>query len=63
MNLLVGLLVIGAIAAGVGHDRRRRYERQRLTRPEVNRWEDEGGAVPVTDTQTAAQTEPRVGQI
>ena len=61
MNWLVGLLVIGTVAAGVSHDRRRRLERERLPRPEVNRWEDEGGAVPVSEGRTASQTEPRTG--
>jgi hypothetical protein len=61
MNWLVGLLIIGAVAAGASHDRRRRRERERLPRPEVNRWEEEGGAVPVTEGRTAAQTQPRAG--
>jgi hypothetical protein len=61
MNWLVGLLIIGAVSAGVSYDRRRRYERERLPRPDVNRWEDEGGAVPGAEGRTAAQTEPRAG--
>lgn len=46
MSRLVGLLAIAVIAAGISFDRRRRRERTRLTRPEINRWEDEGGAIP-----------------
>lgn len=46
MSRLVGLLAIAVIAAGITFDRRRRRERTRLTRPEINRWEDEGGAIP-----------------
>lgn len=56
MNWLVGLLVIGAVAAGVSHDRNRRRRRERVPRQDVNRWEDEGGAVPVDNDRTAAQT-------
>lgn len=45
MSRLVGLLAIAVVAAGINFDRRRQRERTRLTRPEINRWEDEGGAV------------------
>jgi hypothetical protein len=42
----VSLLAVAVISAGVALDRRRRRQRIRLARPEINRWEDEGGAVP-----------------
>jgi hypothetical protein len=57
MNWTVGLLSIGAVILGTSLDRRRQRERQRLARPEIHRWEDEGGAVPVSRSRTAAQTE------
>jgi hypothetical protein len=56
MNWAVGLLSIGAVILGTSLDRRRQRERERLPRPEIHRWEEEGGAVPVSRTQTAAQT-------
>jgi len=52
------LLAIAALSAGLAYDRRRRRERIRLARPEINRWEEEGGAVPVEADRTAAQTQP-----
>ena len=45
MSRLVGLLAIAVIAAGITFDRRRRHELRSLTRPAINRWEDEGGAI------------------
>lgn len=45
MSRFVGLLAIAVITAGISLDRRRRHERISLTRPEINRWEDEGGAI------------------
>jgi len=57
MGLRVSLVVaIGVIAMGVALDRRRQQEQSRLPRPEINRWEDEGGAVPISSSRTAAQT-------
>jgi len=55
MNWLIGILAMGAVAAGHALDRSRRQERRRVTRPEINRWEEEGGAVPVSTGRTAAQ--------
>jgi hypothetical protein len=58
MGWFIGFLAIGLVALGAGYDRRRQRELLRLTRPEINRWEEEGGAVP-TDTpesKPAAQT-------
>ena len=57
MNWAIGLLSIGAVVLGTQLDRRRQRERQRLPRREIHRWEEEGGAVPVSRASTAAQTE------
>ena len=57
MNWAIGLLSVGAVILGTTLDRRRQRERQRLPRQELHRWEDEGGAVPVSPARTAAQTE------
>jgi len=46
MNWKIGLLSVGVIALGAALDRRRRRERQRLPRPDIDRWEEEGGALP-----------------
>jgi hypothetical protein len=45
MDWIIGLLAVGTIALGAGYDRRRQRERARVARPEINRWEDEGGAI------------------
>jgi hypothetical protein len=55
MNWAIGLLSVGAVILGTTLDRRRQRERQRLPRQDLHRWEDEGGAVPVTPARTAAQ--------
>jgi hypothetical protein len=57
MNWTIGLLSIGAVILGTTLDRRRQRERQRLPRQDIHRWEEEGGAVPVSPARTAAQTE------
>jgi hypothetical protein len=57
MNWMIGALGIGAIALGTSLDRRRRRERQKVPRPEIHRWEEEGGAVPTSRARTAAQTQ------
>jgi hypothetical protein len=57
MNWTIGLLSIGAVILGTALDRRRQRERERLPRQDIHRWEDEGGAVPVSPLRTAAQTE------
>lgn len=57
MNWTIGLLSLGAVILGTTLDRRRQRERQRLPRQDIHRWEDEGGAVPVSPIRTAAQTE------
>lgn len=53
MSRLVGPLAIAVIVAGITLDRRRRHELGSLTRPEISRWEDEGGAV-------APESEPSI---
>jgi hypothetical protein len=58
MLRMTGLLVIGALVAGISLDRRRRRGRGRLPRAEILRWEEEGGAVPTGPDMTAAQTAP-----
>lgn len=45
MGWFVGLLAIAVVALGAGYDRRRR-ERASVSRPDIERWEDEGGALP-----------------
>ena len=57
MNWTIGLLSIGAVILGTQLDRQRQRDRQRLPRAEIHRWEEEGGAVPVSRKRTAAQTE------
>jgi hypothetical protein len=57
MNWTIGLLSIGAVILGTQLDRQRQRDRQRLPRAEIHRWEEEGGAVPVSGKRTAAQTE------
>ena len=56
MNLIIGLLAMGAVALGHALDDHRRHSRRKVPRPEINRWEEEGGAVPVSTGRTAAQT-------
>ena len=48
MNLIIGILVIAAVAAGRALDDHRRRQRRKVPRPEINRWEEEGGAVPTS---------------
>jgi hypothetical protein len=58
MLKMSGLLVIGAVIAGISLDRRRRRERRRLPRTEIQRWEEEGGAIPMSRDPTEAETAP-----
>lgn len=62
MSRLVGLLAIAVVAAGINFDRRRRRERSRLTRPEINRWEDEGGAIPPESETSILNSTGRQGR-
>jgi hypothetical protein len=55
MGWFIGVLAVGVVALGAGYDRRRQRERSRLARPEISRWEGEGGAVP-THPAAAAET-------
>jgi hypothetical protein len=57
LYLGVSLLAIGVFALGLALDRLRQRERSRLPRREISRWEEEGGAVPVSSSRTAAQTD------
>ncbi len=54
-RLLLGLLALGLIVTGVKLDRRRSRPPS-FPRSDINDWEGEGGAVPVSDQRTAAQT-------
>ena len=56
MGWFIGVLAVGVVALGAGYDRRRQRERSRLARPEINRWEEEGGAVPGDSGPPASQT-------
>jgi hypothetical protein len=56
MGWFIGVLAVGVVALGAGYDRRRQRERSRLTRPEINRWEEEGGAVPTDSGRTPPHT-------
>jgi len=49
MGWFIGVLAIGVVALGAGYDRKRQRERARVPRPELNRWEEEGGAVPTVE--------------
>jgi hypothetical protein len=56
MGWFIGVLAVGVVALGAGYDRRRQRERSRLARPEINRWEEEGGAVETDSGPAAAQS-------
>jgi hypothetical protein len=59
MGWRIGVAAIGVFALGLAAmalDQRRQRQRARLPRPEIDRWEEEGGAVPVSPRHTAAQT-------
>ncbi len=56
MGWFIGVLAVGVVALGAGYDRRRQRERSRLARPEINRWEEEGGAVETGSGPAAAQS-------
>jgi hypothetical protein len=45
MGWFIGFLAVGAVALGAGYDRRRQRERSRVARPDIERWEEEGGAL------------------
>jgi hypothetical protein len=50
MGWFIGVLAVGIVALGAGYDRKRQRERAgRVSRPEISRWEEEGGAVPGTE--------------
>jgi hypothetical protein len=56
MGWIISFLAVGFVALGAGYDRRRQRERQRLARPELERWEAEGGAPAAEASRSAAQT-------
>jgi hypothetical protein len=56
MGWFIGVLAVGVVALGAGYDRRRQRERSRLARPEINRWEEEGGAVEADSGPAPAQS-------
>jgi hypothetical protein len=49
MGWFIGVLAVGVVALGAGYDRKRQRERSKVPRPEINRWEEEGGAVPTVE--------------
>lgn len=55
MGWFISFLAIGVVALGAGQDRKRRRERLRVARPEIARWEEEGGAVPSEPARATAQ--------
>ena len=57
-RLLLALLALGVIGVGAALDRRQRQ--QPSTPADLDQWEGEGGAVPVTDDRIAAQTNVRL---
>jgi hypothetical protein len=56
MGWFIGVLAVGVVALGAGYDRRRQRERSRLARPEISRWEEEGGAVPTDSGRAPPRT-------
>jgi hypothetical protein len=58
MGWFIGVLAVGIVALGAGYDRKRQRERSRVSRPEINRWEEEGGAVPSADPVEPAAARP-----
>ena len=56
MGWFIGVLAVGVVALGAGYDRKRQRERSRVSRPEIHRWEEEGGAVPTDSAKPAAQS-------
>jgi hypothetical protein len=56
MKWIVGLLAVAVASTAAAFARRGRQEHLRVARATLNRWEDEGGAVPADEGRTAAQT-------
>jgi hypothetical protein len=58
MGWFIGVLAVGVVALGAGYDRKRQRQRTRLSRPEINRWEEDGGAIPTVEpaAQPTART-------
>ena len=45
MGWFISFLAIGVVALGARLDRRRKSERISVTRPDIDRWEEDGGSV------------------
>jgi len=62
-RMAVGMLAVAVIAAGAAFDRRLRGRARsaRLARPEINRWEDEGGAIPLDGEASMVNSTGRQG--
>jgi hypothetical protein len=56
MGWFISVLAIGVVALGAGYDRKRQQAKFRLARPEIGRWEEEGGAVRLDPEQPGAPT-------
>jgi hypothetical protein len=61
MDRLLTIAALGGVVFGWRHFANHLSERQKkaLTQRKLEIWEDEGGAVPVHATRTAAQISPR----
>jgi hypothetical protein len=57
---LLGLVAIGGIAMKLARDRRHASRRRQVSPPaSIERWENEGGAVPISSGTTAARVSPQ----
>ncbi len=56
MDWLIGILAVGLVALGAGYDRKRQRERASVSRSELGRWEEEGGAVPTVEPPAQTTT-------
>jgi hypothetical protein len=56
MGWFIGVLAVSVVALGAGYDLKRQRERLRVSRPEISRWEEDGGAVPPDSGRRTAQT-------
>jgi hypothetical protein len=58
MGWFISVLAIGIVAMGARYDWRRRRQREgvRVARPEISRWEEEGGSVAPDPERAASYT-------